>query len=73
MILKRLILVLLAMFLVMGCAGAVSAEDISNVAISVTEPSTGIQPSSEVSITQGTADSLSWSPADALFAPGKNY
>lgn len=73
MILKRLILVLLAMFLVMGCAGAVSADDISNVAISVTEPSTGIQPSSEVSITQGTADSLSWSPADALFAPGKNY
>ena len=73
MSIRNCIMVLLAMFLIMGCVGAVSADDISTVAISVTEPSTGIQPSSEVSITQGTAGSLSWSPADAPFAPGTVY
>lgn len=74
MILKRLILVLLAVFLVMGCVGAVSAEEISSVTISVTAPTSGDQPSCDVtSITPGTSGSVSWSPADATFAPGKNY
>ena len=47
MILKRLILVLLAVFLVMGCVGAVSAEDtpITSVEISgITSPEVGSAP-----------------------------
>ncbi|WP_042698692.1 PKD domain-containing protein [Methanocorpusculum bavaricum] len=74
MILKRLILVLLAMFLVMGCVGAVSADDtpIDNIAISVTTPKTGEAP--QVSLTlDNAAGTITWTPSGAKFAPGTAY
>ena len=72
MILKRLILVLLAMFLVMGCAGAVSAENISTVAISVTEPKTGEAPQLSLTLDHA-AGTIVWTPSDVKFAPGTPY
>lgn len=74
MIIRNYIMVLLAMFLILGCVGAVSANDISSVTITVTKPTTGGTPATSVSdITSGTSGSLSWSPGDTPFAPGTSY
>ena len=74
MIIKQCLLVLLAIFLVMGCVGAVSADDtpINNVAISVTEPKTGEAP--QLSLTWDNATgTIVWTPSGAKFAPGTAY
>ncbi|MEA5086170.1 MAG: PKD domain-containing protein [Methanocorpusculum sp.] len=82
MIRKRLILVLLAMFLVMGCVGAVSANDtpITSVSISgITAPVVGSAPSGGLTITTEPADnatsgSVSWVTSDdASFSGNFDY
>ena len=74
MMLKRCLLVLLAVFLIMGCVGAVSADDtpIETVTISVTEPTTEGTP--QITLTLEHAEgTITWSPSGTTFAPGKAY